>query len=71
MADRKLLELPGDATHREPVQFLIKPDGSLFIHIDGGEGGDTEQGFYGIEAERTFSPDEVARLLAFLQEATK
>lgn len=66
MSARDLLELAGDANHRDPVTFLLLPDGRLSIRIDGGETGDTEGGFYGIEAERTFSVDEVAVLRKFL-----
>jgi len=68
MSDRKVLELNGDGENRDPVSFIIKPDGCLHIHIDGGETGDTEGGFYGIEAERTFSPDEVKQLREFLKD---
>jgi hypothetical protein len=56
--DRQLLELKGDTIHREPVRFILKPDGSLYIHVDGGKCGDTD---------RTLSPNEVKQLRGFLQ----
>jgi hypothetical protein len=56
--DRQLLELKGDAIHREPVQFIVRPDGALCIHVDGSECGDTD---------RTFLPDEVKQLRLFLE----
>jgi hypothetical protein len=56
--DRLILGLKGDAIHREPVEFILKPDSSLYIHVDGGECGDTD---------RTFSPAEVKQLRGFLE----
>lgn len=66
MIKARLLELEGDNDYREPVLFQANEDGSLYVWIDGGETGDTEAGFYEVAAERTFSKDEVAKLVAFL-----
>jgi hypothetical protein len=65
--NRRLLTLRGDNGYREDAHFILKPNGSLYIWIDGGEGGDTECGFYGIEADRTFAPEEVEQLRKFLK----
>lgn len=67
MPNGRVLELAGDSTYRDKVTFQLNDDGSLRIWIDGGETGDTEGGFYGIEAERTFSAEEVETLLKFLK----
>lgn len=64
----RLLELQGDVPHRDAVTFQVTPKGELRIWIDGGETGDTEGGFYGVEAERTFSREEVERLKVFLND---
>lgn len=69
--ERRVLELTGDTPYHEPVLFLRKPDGSLYIHIDGGDGGDTDMGFYSIEADRTLSPAEVEKLATFLSQNKK
>lgn len=65
-SDRGFLALAGDFNYREPVTFIRREDGSLNIWIDGGETGDTEGGFYDIEAERTFTAEEVEMLKQFL-----
>lgn len=64
---RRLFTAVGDTSYREPVHFILRDDGSLYIWVDGGEGGDTEAGFYGIEADRTLSPNEVNQLRKFLE----
>jgi hypothetical protein len=64
--DRRILTLSGDRGYREPVHFIVRKDGSLYIWVDGGEGGDTEGGFYSIEADITLTADETEELRQFL-----
>lgn len=65
-AGRAILELQGDPAHRDPVTFIRREDGSVYIWIDGGEGGDTEMGFYSIEADRALSAEEIQKLVEWL-----
>src|SRR5450432_1242975 len=51
--DGQRLELKGDVPHREPAQFILKPDGHLHARIDG--------------VEWTCSPVEVEQLHRFLE----
>lgn len=60
------LELRGDCEWRDPVIFTLYDDGRLRIWIDGGETGDSENGLYQIEADRTLSTSEVDQLREFL-----